>query len=195
MKGLICNASPKKYFGLACALFLIGTIVLSYMGYHLSAKRAAVNTGFINENAIVLGETNTKYYHILFYENADTYETIVLERKLFLWKAIVGFSGHKDSAPLVISGGCSFGDSNKGVTTISVLCNDDKVAYINIDADGKKIRKDVSVNKNPIFTWDCGIGRDNIFGEAYDKNDVLLYRTSTFEQDNRNKRWITWIRD
>lgn len=192
MKKLVCKSRQRKYLGVACALLSISTLALCFMGYHISEKRAAMGTGVIDKNSILLGETNTKDYHVLFYENTDTYETIVLEKKLFFWKVIVSFWGHMDDAPLVVSGGCSYGDSNKGVTTISVLCNDDKVAYIIIDADGKKIRKDVSVNKKAIFTWDCGIARDNIFGEAYDENDVLLYTTNTVEEDNHNKRWITW---
>lgn len=191
MKKLKSMKASKKLIYIL-VFFLLTSLFLYFAGYHITVKGALNSTKIINKDSIYLGKAETKSYSAYFYENEDTYDTIIVRRKALWIKSECSFWSNKTDNMIETAGGCHIGDLTSGITTIPIVCKDENVSYITIDADGEKITKDIKPNKITAFTWNRGVSREDIFGTAYDENRDVLYSMNSPKFDAREKNWITW---
>lgn len=179
-----------------CSLIFFFTLclIIYLMGYHITVKGVLVHCDTINKNSLYLGKADTKSYCVLFFENADTYDTIIIKKKAFFLKSDCSFWSNKTDNMIETTGGCHIDNRSDGLTTIPIVCKDEKVSYIIIRADGDQVTKNVSTGAITVFSWNKYISRADITGEAYAKDGKILYVMNEKERDNQGKDWITWCR-
>lgn len=171
-----------KHKKLTYRLVIIGLLILAaasillISGFRLTSMQAARTSFGLNSTSQYVDEVDYKNGKVYLFKNADSYQSIVTERTLFLWKSSANIVTNQNSDKVRLIGWCSLNESGGGVTVIHVESFDKSVRYIEMGKSNLRIRKYVTDQKPLVFFWNTGLAWNDLNGIAYSQNNKPLYQ-------------------
>ncbi|MGF9979664.1 hypothetical protein [Viridibacillus arvi] len=157
---------------------LIGIILIFFIsGYKFTSLSAAKANAFLPKDAEMIEEYNTGSSVVFLFKSdgEKLYQTVLSEKFGVLFQRSLSTSIPYSSDELQTVGGISFTTEKDAATILSVVSNDEKVAYIEAGVEPNIERKDIHKGERISFLFPFSEQIDFLNPTAFDKAGKALY--------------------
>lgn len=157
---------------------LIGIILIFFIsGYKLTSFSAAKANAFLPKDAELVEEYNTGSSVIFLFKSEEEklYQTVLSEKSGVLFRSSSSTSIPYSSDELQTVGGISFTTEKDAATLLSVVSNDEKVAYIEAGVEPHIERKEIHKGERISFLFPFNEQVNFLKPTAFDKAGIALY--------------------
>ncbi|NBI28630.1 hypothetical protein [Chengkuizengella marina] len=158
---------------------MIVVIILIYffIGYRLSALGAAKNHTFLSKDAELMEEYDTGSTSIFLFESDDEemYRTVLVEKLGLLFRSRHSTFINYNSDNLQTVGAISFTMENDAATFLSIVSNNEEVAYIEAGVEPYIERKEIKKGERIFFLFPFMKQIDFLNPMAFDEFGNKLY--------------------
>ncbi|MDP5274929.1 hypothetical protein [Chengkuizengella axinellae] len=178
-------------------ILIIVVIIFIYflIGYRLTALGAAKNHTFLSNDAVLMEDYELGSFSIFLFKSDDEemYRTVLVEKAGLLFRSTNSTYIPYNSDILQTVGGMSFTLKNEEATFLSIVSNDEEIAYIEAGAESYTERKEISMGERISFLFPFSKQINFLNPIAFDKygNELYYYgypkNTNVFK--NEDLKW------
>lgn len=157
---------------------IILTILIFYLsGYRFTSLCAAKNNSFLSKDAELVEKYNTGSLFIFLFKSDkdEQYQTVLSEKSGLLFRSSATTYIPYSSDKLQTVGGMSYASENGEFTFLSIVSNDEKVAYIEAGEEPEIERKEINKGERISFLYPFSEQIDFLNPTAFDKDGKKLY--------------------
>ena len=146
-------------------------------GYRFTALSAAKSNSFITKDYKVIEKYNTGSPEIFLFKSdiKKAYRTVLSEKSGLLYRSSFSTYIPYSADKLQTIGGMSFTSENDEITFLSVISNDDEVAYIEVGIGPNIEKKEINKGERVSFLFPFSEQIDFLNPTAFDKDGKKLY--------------------
>jgi len=166
----------KKWM-LILPLFVVIILITMVAGYRFTALSAAKSNSFVTNDFKLIEKYDTGSSAIFLFKSdaKKEYRTVLSEKSGLLYRSSVSTYIKYSSDKLQTVGGISFKSENDGVTFLSIISNNEEVAYIEAGIEPNIERKEINKGQRISFLFPFSEQLDFLNPTAFDKNGKKLY--------------------
>ncbi|QTC41594.1 hypothetical protein I7V34_21550 [Bacillus sp. V3] len=157
----------------------IGVAVFIFVlsAYRFTPESAALSNSTVTDDFEYVDQQGIGEAEILLFKSdvKEEYMTVLAEKSGFLYRSKYSTYTPYTSDPLQLIGGMSVTSKENALTYLSVLSNDEKVAYIEAGVEPHVERRDVSKGERVTFLFPFSKQIDKLNATAFDENGKKLY--------------------
>lgn len=157
---------------------LTGIILIFFVsGYRFTSISAAKANAFLLKDAVMIEEYNTGSSVIFLFKSDEEklYQSLLSEKSGLFFRSSSSTNIPYSSDELQTVGGFSFTTEKDAATLLSVVSNDEKVAYIEAGVEPNRERKEIHKGERISFLFLFSEQIDFLNPTAFDKEGKALY--------------------
>jgi hypothetical protein len=146
-------------------------------GYRFTPLSAAKSHGFLQKDAELIERYDAGQSVILLFKSdqEEIYQAVLSKKSGPLYRGIASTDIPFSSDEVQTVGGMSFEDKREAATLLSVVSQDEEVAYIEAGIEPDIERREVKKGERISFLFPFGVQLDHLYPMAFDKDGKELY--------------------
>ncbi|WP_044338973.1 hypothetical protein [Rossellomorea aquimaris] len=164
---------------LILVLVSVGMVVVMFMlsNYRFTPESAALSNPALTDDFEYVDQHGLGEAEVLLFKSdeKEEYMTVLAEKSGLLYRSNSSTYTPYTSDPLQLVGGMSLATEENALTYLSVISNDDKVAYIEAGVEPHVERRGVSVGERVSLLFPFSENINKLNATAFDQNGKKLY--------------------
>lgn len=157
-------------------MFILLSLIGYISGYRLDGLSAAKANTFVPKDSVLLDVVDYSWGAVYIFNSPEKPVSAISMKTLgLLWTSKTSVYHYHRDDPIKTIGGVSLGNQREKATVISILVNDPEISYLEVGPEGKRIKKEASIEDLMTFSWEETFQLDRLYPQAFNKNGELLY--------------------